>query len=94
MTRSPARLDEANEHERAPTPTQDSGQGGVAGVRDRPRRAVRAQALLRRSLDEVQSHFGGGHSIQRADELLFMPRRAFQYYVLAFTQSAGVGHRR
>lgn len=39
-----------------------------------------------KSLDEVQGHFGGGRSIERADELLFMPRRAFQYYVLAFSQ--------
>jgi hypothetical protein len=39
-----------------------------------------------KSLDEVQHHFGGSRSIQRADELLFMPRRAFQYYVLAFAQ--------
>jgi hypothetical protein len=33
---------------------------------------------------EVQEYFGNGWSIDRADELLFMPRRAFQYYVLAF----------
>jgi hypothetical protein len=39
-----------------------------------------------KSLDEVQGHFGGGRSIERADELLFMPRKAFQYYVLAFAQ--------
>jgi len=29
-----------------------------------------------KSLDEVQKYFGGGQSIQRGDELLFMPRRA------------------
>jgi hypothetical protein len=39
-----------------------------------------------KSLDEVQKHFGGGQSIQRGDELLFMPRRAFQFYIFAFAQ--------
>lgn len=33
---------------------------------------------------EVQKHFGGGSSIERADELLFAPRPVFQYYVHAF----------
>ena len=42
--------------------------------------------LFGRNLDEVQRYFGGVQSISRADELLFMPRRAFQYYVLAFAQ--------
>jgi hypothetical protein len=37
-----------------------------------------------KSIAEVQCFFGGIHSIQRADELLFMPRHAFQYYVFAF----------
>jgi hypothetical protein len=32
----------------------------------------------------VQQYFGGTQSIERADELLFMPRQAFQYYVFAF----------
>jgi len=39
-----------------------------------------------KSLDEVQKYFGGGQSIQRGDELLFMPRRAFQFYIFAFAQ--------
>ena len=39
-----------------------------------------------KSLDEVQQHFAGGQSIQRGDELLFMPRRAFQFYIFAFAQ--------
>jgi hypothetical protein len=39
-----------------------------------------------KSLDEVQEFFSGGRSIQRTDELLFMPRRAFQFYIFAFTQ--------
>ncbi len=39
-----------------------------------------------KSLDEVQRHFGGVQSIGRMDELLFMPRRAFQFYVMAFAQ--------
>lgn len=40
--------------------------------------------LFGKSVPEVIRHFGGGGSIERADELLFMPRRAFQYYVFAF----------
>lgn len=39
-----------------------------------------------RSITEVQGYFGGTRSIERADELLFMPRRAFQYYVFAFAE--------
>jgi hypothetical protein len=40
--------------------------------------------LFGKSAEDVQSLFGGVQSIERADELLFMPRRAFQYYVFAF----------
>ncbi len=39
-----------------------------------------------KSLDELQTHFSGGRSIERGSELLFMPRRAFQFYVFAFAQ--------
>ena len=39
-----------------------------------------------KSLDQMQAHFSGGRSIQRGDELLFMPRRAFQFYIFAFAQ--------
>ncbi|HEU4778834.1 MAG TPA: hypothetical protein VFS58_03040 [Steroidobacteraceae bacterium] len=39
-----------------------------------------------KSLDEMQGFFSGGRSIQRGDELLFMPRRAFQFYIFAFAQ--------
>jgi len=35
-------------------------------------------------MSDVQHFFGGTQSIERADELLFMPRQAFQYYVFAF----------
>ena len=42
--------------------------------------------LFGKSLDDVQRFFGGAQSISRADELLFMPRAAFQYYVCAFAQ--------
>ena len=37
-----------------------------------------------KSIAEFQCFFGGVQSIERADELLFMPRPAFQYYVFAF----------
>lgn len=39
-----------------------------------------------RSLDDVQKDFRGGRSIERGDELLFMPRGAFQFYIFAFAQ--------
>jgi hypothetical protein len=39
-----------------------------------------------KSLDDMQSTFPDCLSIQRAHELLFMPRRVFQFYVFAFAQ--------
>lgn len=39
-----------------------------------------------KSIEEVQPCFKGSRSIERADELLYMPRQAFQYYVFAFAQ--------
>ena len=44
------------------------------------------EILFGKSTGEVQKYFGGVQSIARADELLFMPRRAFQYYVFAFAE--------
>lgn len=42
--------------------------------------------MFGKTLDEVQTCFGGMASIGRADELLHMPRRAFQFYVFAFAK--------
>ena len=42
--------------------------------------------LFGKTIVEAQAYFGGVHSIERADELLYMPRGAFQYYVLAFAE--------
>jgi hypothetical protein len=39
-----------------------------------------------KSLDDMQPHFSDGRSIERGDELLFMPRPAFQFYIFAFAQ--------
>jgi hypothetical protein len=39
-----------------------------------------------KSISEVLQYFGGVHSIERASELLYLPRAAFQYYVLAFAE--------
>ena len=36
--------------------------------------------------DQIQSLFHSGSSISRASELLFMPRKAFQYHVFGFAQ--------
>lgn len=42
--------------------------------------------MFGKAIADLQLYFGGVQSIQRAHELLFMPRRAFQYYVLAFSE--------
>ena len=39
-----------------------------------------------KSLDDMQPFFEGGQSIQRGQELLYMPQPAFQFYILAFAQ--------
>ncbi len=39
-----------------------------------------------KNIAEVQPFFGEMRSIERADELLFAPRRVFQYYVFAFAE--------
>ena len=40
-----------------------------------------------KSVPEVMEHFSvGGRCIERADELRFMPRKAFQYYIQAFAE--------
>jgi hypothetical protein len=40
--------------------------------------------LFGKSIEEVQMHFGGGRSIERSSELLYLPRSPFQYYVRAY----------
>lgn len=42
--------------------------------------------LFGKSASEVVDHFAGARCIERADELLFMPRGAFQYYVFSFVE--------
>jgi hypothetical protein len=42
--------------------------------------------MFGKSISDVLGLFGGVRSIERADELLFMPRRAFQYYVFSFAE--------
>ena len=42
--------------------------------------------LFGKSVSEAIQYFGGVRSIERADELLFMPRKAFQYYIFAFAE--------
>ncbi len=42
--------------------------------------------LFGKSIDEVQALFGGSRSIERAQELRYMPRGAFRYYVKAFAK--------
>jgi hypothetical protein len=39
-----------------------------------------------KSLEDMQPHFTNGRSIERGDELLFMPRGAFQFYIFAFAK--------
>ena len=42
--------------------------------------------LFGKSTSEVVGYFSGGCCIERADELLYMPRKAFQYYIFAFVE--------
>jgi hypothetical protein len=40
-----------------------------------------------KSINQVMKHFSAnGICIERADDLRFMPRKAFQYYIQAFTE--------
>lgn len=57
-----------------------------SGYEDDPDVKYAHKLLFGKSTAEVQQYFGGTRSIERADELLFMPRRAFQYYVFAFAE--------
>lgn len=61
-----------------PGAAQWSGYEADLDVRDAHR------MMFGKSIEEVQQYFGDVRSISRADELLSMPRGAFQYYVLAF----------
>jgi hypothetical protein len=65
---------------KVPGPMEWSGYESDLDVRDAHR------MMFGKSIHEVQHLFGDVHSISRADELLFMPRGAFQYYVLAFAE--------
>jgi len=42
--------------------------------------------MFGKSFSEVVQYFAGGRCIERSDELLFMPRCAFQYYIFAFVE--------
>jgi hypothetical protein len=42
--------------------------------------------LFGKSTSEVVTHFADARCIERADELLYMPRAAFQYYIFAFVE--------
>ena len=59
---------------------------GWAGAGDDPEVRYLRGLFEGRSIDEVQRHFGGGRSIERAGELLYAPRPVFQYYVRAFAR--------
>ncbi len=39
-----------------------------------------------KSLDAMQQEFSDGRSVMRGNELVFMPRRVFQFYVFAFAK--------
>jgi hypothetical protein len=65
---------------RIPGAMEWSGYEADLDVRDAHR------MMFGKRIEEVQQYFGDVHSISRADELLFMPRGAFQYYVLAFAE--------
>lgn len=62
------------------------GPDAWAGYRDDLDVKYAHKLFFGKSTAEVRQYFGGVQSIERADELLFMPRRAFQYYVFAFAE--------
>jgi hypothetical protein len=57
---------------RIPGAMEWSGYEADLDVRDAHR------MMFGKGIEEVQQYFGDVHSISRADELLFMPRGAFQ----------------
>lgn len=75
-----SRMNERRRRQRVPGPEEWLGYEADLDVRHAHK------LFFGKSLGEVQHNFAGGRSIERADELLFMPRRAFQYYVLAFAK--------
>lgn len=54
------------------------------GYRDDPEVRYAHDLYFGKSIEQVQSLFRDGRSIERASELLYMPRAAFRYYVCAF----------
>jgi hypothetical protein len=56
------------------------------GYRSDPEVKNAHELFFGRSIDEVTELFRGGQCIQRAQELRYMPRGAFRYYVRAFAQ--------
>ncbi|HKZ18275.1 MAG TPA: hypothetical protein VJ161_12510 [Geobacteraceae bacterium] len=59
--------------------------GDWAGYKDDLDVKYAHKLLFGKSIQEVIHHFARS-PIERADELLFMPRKAFQYYIFAFTE--------
>ena len=58
------------------------GSAEWAGYESDPAVKYAHQLFFGKSIEEVQRYFGGVQSIERADELLFMPRRAFARNVI------------
>jgi len=72
----------AAKYGRIPGKTEWAGYETDLDVRDAHR------MLFGKTVQEVATAttFGGGRAISRMDELLFIPRGAFQYYVFAFAE--------
>jgi hypothetical protein len=57
-----------------------------AGYENEPEGPHAHELWFGKSLDEMQPLFSDSISIERGEELVFMPRRAFQFYIFAFVQ--------
>jgi hypothetical protein len=68
------------------SPTKIPGPAEWAGYEDDLDVRYAHKLFFGKRASEVLACFGDGRSIERSSELLFMPRRAFQYYVFAFAE--------
>lgn len=62
------------------------GKSEWAGYETDPEVRYARKLLFGKSTSEVVEYFADGRCIMRADELLHMPRKAFQYYIFGFME--------
>jgi hypothetical protein len=62
------------------------GRAEWSGYEQDPDAAYAFKLFFGKATHEIAQHFAHGQGIERASELQFMPRKAFQYYVFAFAE--------